>query len=565
MSTNCIPPLPDPLGTGIPQCPDGYTYDPVQNLCCPNQPPPVNMQDPTIRKLVTGLADTEFDPAQAYKVGMQGVKDSGVIERWIVALLMAPLRLLSPLIELAFSLIDDVLTVLAEVFQAAQGQHATGFYRLAAALITDLTGIEASGDQLVTAFQGGGRQAAMRILGGSIFDTLAAEFANEAQSSVNGVFQTPKGGGIAGLPDVTITPEQGVAGGRAFLGYAAGFAIREGNTDMLAAYLPHGIGELFKDFAEDFAKNLGIGRMSRLVWKPLVSTLVATPMQQAMNQQYRPTLLDAGQAVRAYVTNDLDTPGLAAELALHGLNDKRQTALYWQHAKGLDLADILTLRAVGIFQDSDVATWRARLGHDGTVNALMSQAEDARPAREAALLTARHYATQYLLGKVTRVQFEGGLNSVRHKLDGTTLLTDGEVNALLALPEITSAAARHHLSIAMLFRNYEDGLITLSEFSDAATQMGYSADDVQILEQELLISAKRAADRAAKAEAAAARGLFAKLTVAQMKTAFESGIMTLDQVRQELTVRKYAPDAIDTIANEFLIAAKLRSVTPPTA
>lgn len=523
------------------------------------------MQDPTIRKLVTGLADTEFDPAQAYKVGMQGVKDSGILERWIVALLRAAVKLLAPLIEEAASLLDDVLAVLADVFQAAQGQHSSGFYRLAAAMITDLTGIEANGDSLTAAFTTGGRQAAMRILGGSIFDTLAAEFANEAQSSVNGVFQTPKGVGIAGLPAVTITPEQGVAGGRAFLGYAAGFAIREGNTDMLAAYLPHGIGEMFKDFAEDFSKNLGIGRMSRLVWKPLVTTLVATPMQQAMNQQYRPTLFDVGQAVRAYVTNDLDSPGLAAELALHGLSDKRQTALYWQHAKGLDLADILTLRAVGYFQDSDVLAWRARLGHDGGVSALMSIAEDARPAREAALLTARHYATEYLLGKITRTQFEGGLNSVRHNLQGGNLLTDGEVTSLLNLPEITSAAPKRHLSVALLFRNYEDGLITLSEFSDAVTALGYSADDVTLLEQELLISAKRAADRAAKAEASAARGLFAKLTVAQMKTAFESGIMTLDQVRQELTVRKYATDAIDTIVNEFLIAAKLRPATPPTA
>jgi hypothetical protein len=523
------------------------------------------MKNGTIRSLVTGMADQEFDPAQASKVGMQGVKDSGIIERFVVALLRLPITLLKPLIEIAASLLDDLLATLAEVFQAAQGQNASGFYRLAAAMITDLMGVSASGEALVNAFQQGGRQAAMRELGGAIYDTLAAEFANETQASINGVFQTPKGTGIGGLPAVTLTPEQGVAGGRAFLGYAAGFAIREGNTDLLAAYLPHGIGEMFKDFAEDFAKNLGIGRMARLVWKPLVSTLVATPMQQAMNLQYRPTLLDAGQAVRAFITGDLDEASLAQELALHGLDAKRQAAIFWQHAKSLDFQQIRTLFAVGVFQQSDVDIFMGRIGHGPSVSALMMQAEDFRPLREAGLAAARHFADQYLLGRITRTQYEGAINSVRHKIDATTLLTDAEVTAYLLAPEISSAAPRRHLSIAMLFRNYEDGLITLQEFSNAALDMGYSQDDVTILEQELLISAKRASDRIAKATAAAHRGLLAKLSIAQIKTAFVDGLIDIGTVRTELTSRNFAPDAVDTLVNEFLISAKLRQPTPPTA
>jgi len=523
------------------------------------------MQDPTIRSIVTEQADRNFDPAQAYKVGMQGVKDSGIIETWIVALLRGGIKLLAPLIEEAASLFDDVLAVLADAFQAAQGQHAAGYYLLAATMVTDLLGIEVDGNKLLRDFQSGGRQQAMVELGGSIFDVLAGEFAGVAQTGVTGAFTIPEGKGIGGLPDVQLSPAQGVAGGKAFLGFASAFAIREGNTDMLAALLPHGVGELFKDFAEDFAKNLGIGRIGRLVWKPLVTTMVATPMQQALNSQYRPTLLDVGQAIRANVQGDYDNSQLAAELTLHGLSDKRQAAIYWQHAKGLDFKDIRTLFATGYLQDTDVAMWMGRIGHGPGLADLMMRAEDMRPARESALATARHFADQYLLGRITRLQFEGAINSVHHKIDGSGLLTDGEVQNLLTLPVIGSAAPRRHLSVAMLFKNYEDGLITLSEFTDAVTQMGYSTDEVTILEQELLISAKRAADRAAKVLVQAERGLFAKLTVAQMKTAYLDGIMSLDQVRAELAARKYAPDAIAAVADEFLIAAKLRTATPPTA
>lgn len=558
-----VPPIPDPLGTGIPQCPDGYTYNPASNLCDLNNPPPVNTGDPVIRDIITGLADTNVDVAQVWKVGAQGIKKSGLIEYIIVAALSQVVRALSPLIEIAASLLDDVLTVLAGVFQAAQGQNSAGYYLLAGAMVTDLLGVATDGKALFDAFTKGGRQAAMAKLGGDIFDVLVSEFANITQSSATGEFTVPPGTGLAGLPAVTLTPEQGVAGAKAFLGYASSFAIREGNTDMLAAYLPHGIGEMFKDFAEDFSKNLGIGRIGRLVWKPAVTTMVATPMQQALNIQYRPTLYDAGQAVRAFITGDLDALGLAAELALHGWSDKRQAGVFWQHAKALDFNDIRTLYAVGQFTDTDVALWAQRLGHTSTVISFMQAALDARPAREECLAAARHFAQRYLNGLITRVQFEGALDSVRHKIDGTPLLTDGEVAALKQLPEIASAAPRRHLSLNQLTRQYEDGLLTLNEFSAAAASMGYSADDVQLLEQELLIAAKRASDRAAKAAAAARRGKLAKLSIAQLKTGFETGLLDLPEIEAELTLRGYAPAAVDAMAAEFRIAAKLQPPGTP--
>jgi hypothetical protein len=561
----CIPPLPDPLGTGIPQCPDGYTYDPVQKLCCPNTPPPVNLQDPTIRALVTGMADREFDPAQAYKVGMQGVKDSGILERFVVALLRGGVRLLAPLIEEAASLVDDVLTVLAEVFQASQAQHASGYYRLAGALVTDLLGIETSGDQLYRDFSSGGRQAAMVALGGSIFDVLAAEFVGTAQTGTTGAFTVAKGTGVGGLPDATLTPTQGVNGAKALLGYASAFAIREGNSDLLASYLPYGIGEIFKDFAEDFSKNLGIGRMMRHVWKPLITTLVGTPMQQAMNLQYRPKLLDPGQAFRAWVQNVFSSDELTNELALAGYSAHRIASLQWQHLRGPGRVELRTINATTTPPWQDYAVWEARDGRTPDVTALLDQYDDVRVARDAVLRTAEHFASELLLGKIPSVQYQAAINSIAKTVTGQPMLTPGELTALLSLQGIAVAGTRKHLSVPQLFREYEDGLITLTEFSDHVAELGYSPDDVRLLEQELLISAQRAADRAAKAAAAAQRGKLAKLTIAQLETGYIEGILDLATIEAELAVRQYAPDAIAAIVAEFRTKAKLRPVTPPTA
>jgi hypothetical protein len=560
----CIPPIPD-FNTGAPTCPEGYFYDPNQKLCCPLSTAPVDLNDPTIRKLVVGLGDTEKDFAQAAKVGMQGVKASGWIERFIVAALELPLILLGPLITFAVSLFDDLLTVLAKAFLASQGEQGSGYYRLAAALMQDMLNIEVSEEGLVSSFQHGGRVEAMRSLGGKVVDTLAGEFLGIKQVAANGTFQAGPGSGIAGLPDVALSGPQGVAGLKAFVGFMTAFAIREGNTDMLSSLIPFGAGEIFKDFAEDFAKNLGIGRLGRIAWKPIVTTTIGVPVQWALNEQYRPTRFDVGQAYRAWAAGAFTSEELLNELRQHGWSEGRQTGLQWQHLKGPDRTTLRTLHAVGAIADPDYALWEGRDGRTAEVTALLDQHDDWLPARNASLLAAHGFATEYLRGKITTAQFHAALDSVAVNATGQRFLTTGEVANLQLLTSGAVAGTRTHVRLNLLFREYEDGLLTLGEFEQRVTELGYSPDDVQLLTQELLIAAKRASDRAAAATTRARRGRLAHLTVAQMKTAFEQGLLTLDEVKAELADRQYAPDAIVTIADEFLIAAKLRTTTPPKA
>jgi hypothetical protein len=522
------------------------------------------MNDPVIRKTVTAFGDREFDPEQAAKASAKGYKDAGILDAFIVGLLRTAIRLLKPLILEAASLIDDVLSALADAFLIAQGEHSAGYYRLASALMTDLLGIEVDGAKLQQDLLGPGRQRAMEDLGGAVYDVLAAEFGGVAQTSANGAFTVAKGAGIAGLPDIQLSPTQGVNGGRALLGYASAFAIREGNTDMLAAILPHGVGEMFKDFAEDFSKNLGIGRMVRLVWKPLVNTMVAQPMQQALNDQYRPTVLGPPEAFRAWLDGWFTDVDLHTELARHGYSEKRISALRDQHVKTPERLLLRDLHALGLMSDPDYSLYNRRLGYTDEMVALLDSALDVAPIRAGVLRAADSLLAGYLAGRVTGKDYHDGIQSLKSTVFEKPLLTAGEILGYEMVEGKGFAGKRHHLSLAMLFRDYEDGLITLTEFTDKVTELGYGPDDVQLLEQELLISAKRASDRAHKAATAATHGLFAKLTVAQMKTAFESGIMTLAQVRTELVARQYTHDAIETLANEFLIAAKLRSGTPPT-
>jgi len=559
----CIPPIPD-FNTGAPTCPIGFTYDPVQNLCCPNSTAPVNMNDPTIRAIVTGLAGSEIDPAQASRLGMEGVKASGIIERAVVAFLRGIVTMAGPLLQEAASLLDDFLVVLSQVFFYAQGQRSSGYYLLVAALMEDMLGIQVDGAALYQDFQTGGRLKSMVALGGSLFNTLAGEFAGVAQSTTEGAFTTAPGTGIGGLPAVKLSPQQGVDGARALIGFVTSFAVREGNTDLLADYLPMGLGHWFKDFAEDFSKSLGIGRMLRPALKNLVSVMVANPMLQALNLQYRPTLLDGKQTFSAWNQGVFTDEEYKHNLALHGFDDSLMTVLQWEYLAKPSRAELQEARMAGIIDDGLYATWMHRLGYTDNVISILNSVDAVAPMRAVVLQHAKVAFNSFLSGRITDAQYAGIIDSIKHSATGRVFLSDAEVDSFKDVPVFGTSASRRHLTVGQLTRHYEDGLITLGEFEAAVTAMGYSADEVVQLTQELLVSAKRAADRAAKAAALAARGPLAKLTVAQLETGYLSGLFDVGEIETELTARKYAPDAINALIAEFRIKAGLQTKTPPT-
>ena len=185
--------------------------------------------------------------------------------------------------------------------------------------------------------------------------------------------------------------------------------------------------------------------------------------------------------------------------------------------------------------------------------------------RDSVLAAARSFASQYLHGKITNVQYTGAIDSIKNKLDGTAILTSGEVDNLKRLASIAGAAPRRHLSVPQLYRDYLDGLITLQEFEADATAIGYSADDVTLLTQELLLSEKRAASRAARTAAAALRGPLAKLTVAQMETGFTTGVLDIATIEQELQARNYTAAAIADLVAQFRTKAGLQAPGTPQA
>jgi hypothetical protein len=492
-----IPPI---ILNGVPTCPEGYGLSPDGTQCIPISAP--------IHVDVAGVAAQEIDPAQYARQFIRGWVSSGWLERAIVTFLSAFGFAFQPFIAKAMSLYDSVLASLGTIFLGAQAQGTAGFYLLAASMMSDLLGIEVDGNKLFQDLQSKGRTAAMTDLGGALFQTLASEFAGEAQKVTGQRFTAPPGLGLAGLPVKDFAPGDGISAAKTFLGFVTAFAIREGNTDVLRD-LPiarqWGLLDTFKDFAEDFSKSLGLGRLLRVAVRPLMQVMVATPLQQDLFTQYRPTLLDLTQILRAWKVGALTDADKNAELAKHGYSDKRITALESYENRPLAFRYYQTARAARKalpaelqLSDDDISARLRRDNYDLPTSQGWFVLEDHDPARRVSLLYAEHYVTQFLQGHI-------GFDAIKAFLDQASkatgvLLTAGEWDALKQLVESVSVnpvLRIRHLPVFTLQNAYIDGTISLDELEAHLRQLGFAEADVTILTLETLFKSKEKAAAAA--------------------------------------------------------------------
>jgi hypothetical protein len=472
----------------------------------PTDQPPLPAGPPIV-VTVTDIADQELDPKQEEKLRAAGRKEAGEPQGLWGAFWAAIADGFLWVLSTFIGLLDKVFAIVARAFLAAQGEKNPQFYELTAALITDLTGVQVDSTQLIAALQQRGRVAAMRAVGGGLFDILSGEFAGVEQQAVVEGFTEPKGSGIGGLPDTKLSPKQGVDAARAFLGFAMSFAVREGNTDMLAEILPSiwgwAPGRAFKDFAEDFSKSLGIGRLLRLVMRPLINTMVGIPLTWALNQQYRPKELTPAEATRAQLRKFLTTEQLRDELRRAGYNEDKINSLIEQNLKDLTLEELKNLNLAGLLSDDDLDLYLARLGFHPDDAALWHKADDLAEVRKYSITRATTLVNDFLAGDVSRTDLEDAL--VAKGIGGTRLLlSEKEVSTLLSIADHLAAFPRLHLSVAQMHKAFISGIIDVTEWDDFLARRGYSSDDRKILTLQLLMDAGKQAEADKLKEARAA-------------------------------------------------------------
>jgi hypothetical protein len=388
---------------------------------------------------------------------------------------------------------DLLLSLIVPFLTASQGEKTDGFYALVAQLLNDLLGVEVAGDDLSNAQNNRGRIGAMQQVGGDLFTALANEFIGNQPNA--GAGNGP--GGLPGVPGAQLTPEQGVNAAKAFIGFLLSFSVRQGNVAVFSDALSFHLLAQIREYGEMMAKNLGLSRLGRRALQPFVQTLIATPLQQALNQQYRPHVMDAKQIASAFIRGDIDRSDYAKRLTLLGFTDGDINLLISDTYTRLRLEDVFILHENGIVTDDDLNKRVAALGFNSFDTPLLLQARMfssiagvQREYVKAAISDLQH-------GVIAQSVFESDVDS--------TNLPKEEKRWYKILGENRASGRRKALSLGFLKRAYLDASITLEEYLAHALALGYSQDDVDILEVELLFDQKKQAALAATKAAAAAK------------------------------------------------------------
>ncbi len=419
--------------------------------------------EPTVPIGGAGALIEEIDHKDAAKNSAEGWKESGAIERAVAALFTGMIRMLAPEIRLSASLFDELVAAFAEGFRAAQSEGSKGFSDLVAALLGDLLGVDVDGEKVFQSFQQRGRVPAMEEVGKSLLDLLTNEFA----------------------PAGTLSPEQGEAAAKAFLGFVLSFSVREGNTDMLVDFLPieARFAEGFKGYAEAMARNLGLGRLTRLALKPLVQTLLVNPHQEALNLKYRPKDLSEKDAVRGQLTGRVSTDELRGTLARLGYSEEKIGVVIEQFYEHLSQEQLRLLKLFGQLDEHDYRLWLLRAGFSEEAIDNIEKAEELKEKRAVSLQLANSLRGDVLEGSLTTDEYADSL--------GRLALTDAERQGFTSILGELLSRPRRTLTLGQMRQAFLDATIDVSEFEAYLERVGYRESDRQILVIDALLRSAR--------------------------------------------------------------------------
>lgn len=448
--------------------------------------PPVGDDGPDVPAVTTP------DLGQRAALEVAGLEKSGLVPYILKTIVSCLGEILKATVTIIASVFDEFLSLIVPLVTAGQGIGTGGFYDLVAAILSDLLGVEVSSESLQEAHGQRGTIGAMQAAGAGFFNVLANELLGKSQSAEPG-----EGiGGLPGAPGTPLTPEQGVKAAQAFLGFVLSFSVRQGNVAVLTDALSvHLLGQI-REYGEMMASNLGLSRLSRQAMRPFMQTLVAGPLQEGLNRQYRPHTMDARQLASAYIRGEIDRSDYVDRLKGLGYKDGDIDLLISDTYARLPFKDVFTLHENGILTDSDLQGRVSALGFNTSDIPLMLQARQFE--------SVAGIQREYIKGAISDLQ-HGVISQSTFEADvDNTNLSHEEKRWYKILGANRTSNKHKQLSLGFLKRAYLDASITLDEYIEHALALGYSQADVDLLEVELLFEQKdHAARAAAKAQAAA--------------------------------------------------------------
>lgn len=341
---------------------------------------------------------------------------------------------------------QDLIALVVKFYGLFQGQNTPGFYTLTGAVLSDLIGVELDIGTVGYGQGGAANRAGNQRIGQSFYGVLTSLLA-------------------APLP---LSPAGGLAAAEGFLGFLISFAIRQGNIEFISELIPEEfrIGEGVKAYGENLSRALGLGRMARLAFTPLINTLIADPLKWYLNSQYRPTLLNEGQLIRSALRGIETTPDLPTSLSWLGHSDANITALQEESITQLSTADVYRFWAKGQLDTSTAIQRIVRTGTTADIASLMLEAMD---------LGAGDTAVSEQVTYLTNARLSGQLDSATYQsLISGLPISPTRVAALVSYTSQRLELPVKTLTLAEMQTAYLHGLTDLTTLEQFIVNQGYS-------------------------------------------------------------------------------------------
>lgn len=450
--------------------------------------------------------DTEVED---YSVAWKALFKEMLGDGWLAALLAkAPIFIANTVVAafgLAAGVINIIMAAYGKLMHAAQNEKNAEFYLMLSAVISDLLGIELTSDDLIHAAYDHGRVAAMEKAGASLFNTLTAEFTSPEDSGGETVDLFASDGAPPNPFGQNLSKAAGAVAAQRFLGFLMAFSVRAGNAAVISEAASLTLIKNFREYGEELAQNLGLGRLARRALAPLMQVLVADPLTKSLNWKYRPKDLSEAQIVKAYMRGKMTPDVMTQLLGRLGYSDKAIAELI---AEQVYVFPFDTIRHMWKWQELDRQGVMDRLTLHGVTAADAGLLPvDWDHAEQDAWVTK--FADQVIeLGGAKWLDVDA-----YKKLINDLPLLDSEKTWALKIIGLVRESKYTRLTKTEIESAFLKGVIDLDRYRAWLDEEHFSDDDKKVLEYLLLLQqqaevdkAKAAADAAkAKADAAAAK------------------------------------------------------------
>jgi hypothetical protein len=319
--------------------------------------------------------------------------------------------------------------------------------------------------------------------------------------------------------------------------------------------------ESVAELPHELVNALGLSRLARTGLRPLARIAIATPMEWKLNKSHTPTLLGAGDIVRAFLRGDYTADDAAEELSRLGYSARRQDQLVKNNQKRLSVDDVQVLRRARVLErDYALQNLRDEGYDDTTAQYLVAAAEERRYAgiRDDSLSTIMRAFSD-------REIDEGQLRTLMDGVVDDDIERDLHVNAAQRSRQFNVK----HLSHGEVLECVERGVLAIPDYRRWLEREGYAADDADALELLLRVKLdkaakadderKRLAAEKAKTQADAAaarqkrldeleaqRALHARGSIADLRRAVARGLIPLDRLAEVLRA-EYDADTVQML------------------